>query len=59
MFAYAGMANTYAALNSIVDTLEVGKEVLSRRRVGGIIPEQEAKINKSRAYTRLLKFLDK
>ena len=59
MFAYAGMANTYAALNQVVDTLEVGKEVLNRRRVSGIIPEQEAKINKSRAYNRYLKFLDK
>ena len=35
-FAYAGMANSYAAMSQIVDTLEVGKEVLNRRTVEGI-----------------------
>ena len=57
--AYAGMASTYAAFNSIVDTLEVGSEVLNRRTVGGIYTESENKANKSRAYNRYLKFLDK
>lgn len=57
--AYAGMANTYAAFNTIVDTLEVGSEVLNRRKVGGIYTESENKANKSRAYNRYLKFLDK
>lgn len=57
--AYAGMANTYAAFDTIVDTLEVGSEVLNRRKVGGIYTESENKANKSRAYNRYLKFLDK
>lgn len=57
--AYAGMANTYAAFNTIVDTLEVGSEVLNRRKVGGIYTESENRANKSRAYNRYLKFLDK
>lgn len=57
--AYAGMANTYVAFDTIVDTLEVGSEVLNRRKVGGIYTESENKANKSRAYNRYLKFLDK
>lgn len=57
--SYAGMANTYAAFDTIVDTLEVGSEVLNRRKVGGIYTESENKANKSRAYNRYLKFLDK
>lgn len=57
--AYAGMANTYAALDTVVDTLEVGSEVLNRRRVGGMNAEIENRQNKSRAYNRYLKCLDK
>lgn len=57
--AYAGMANTYAAFDTIVDTLEVGSEVLNRRKVGGVYTESENRANKSRAYNRYLKFLDK
>lgn len=58
-FAYAGMANSYAAMSQIVDTLEVGKEALNRRTVEGINPESNRLQNKSRAYNRYLKFLDK
>lgn len=57
--AYAGMANTYAAFDTIVDTLEVGSEVLNRRKVGGVYTESENRANKSKAYNRYLKFLDK
>lgn len=58
MFAYSGMVNSYAAMGQLVDTLEVGKEVLSRRKVGGIKTEKE-KSDPSRAFTRYQKFLDK
>lgn len=59
--AYAGMANTYLAMNQVVDTLEVGKEVLSERRVGGDETENERAKGggTSRAFNRYLKFLDK
>ena len=60
--AYAGMANTYLAMNTLVDTLEVGKEVLSERRVGGDKSEKDRALTSkgtSRAYNRYLKFLDK
>lgn len=58
-FAYAGMANSYAAMSQVVDTLEVGKEVLNRRTVEGINSEESRLKDKSRAYSRYLKFLDK
>lgn len=58
MFAYSGMVNSYAAMGQLVDTLEIGKEVLSRRKVGGIKTEKE-KSDPSRAFTRYQKFLDK
>ena len=59
--AYAGMANTYLAMNQVVDTLEVGREVLSERKVGGDKSEKERTKEEgtSRAYNRYLKFLDK
>lgn len=57
--AYASMANQYEALSQIVDVMEVGAEVLNRRKVAGIQGEQEKRSNKSRAYTRYIKFLDK
>lgn len=57
--AYASMANSYLAMSQIVDTLEVGSEVLNRRKVAGIEGEQGNKSNKSNAYNRYLKFLDK
>ena len=59
ILAYAGMANNYAAVSQVVDTLEVGKEVLSRRTVGGVYRESEIQGDKSRAFNRYLKFLDK
>lgn len=58
MFAYSGMVNSYAALSQLVDTLEVGRQVLSRRKVGGIKTEDEVK-DPSRAFARYQKFLDK
>lgn len=57
--AYAGMANSYAALSQIVDVFEVGTEVLSRRAVKGLMSEQEKAGDKSRAFNRYVKFLDK
>lgn len=57
--AYASMANSYLAMSQIVDTLEVGSEVLNRRKVAGIESEEVRKKNKSNAYNRYLKFLDK
>lgn len=56
--AYAGMANSYLALSQIVDTLEVGSEVLTRRKVGDDTLEKDRKKH-SNAYNRYLKFLDK
>ena len=56
--AYAGMAHTYAAISSISDTLEVGRDVLRRRQVGGLSSENERK-ETSNAYKRYQKFLDK
>lgn len=58
MLAYAGMANQYAALSQIVDTLEVGKEVLSERKVEGLQSEK-SRDKTSAAFTRYTKFLDK
>lgn len=59
MLAYAGMANSYQAMSQIVDTFEVGKEVLNQRRVEGDTTEESRKGGPSRAYNRYLKFLDK
>lgn len=58
MFAYSGMVNSYAAMGQLVDTLELGKEVLSRRKVGGLKTEKE-RSEPSRTFTRYQKFLDK
>lgn len=58
MLAYAGMATHYAAMNQIVDTLEVGKQVLNRRRVERKLEETRDE-NKSRAFNRYIKYLDK
>lgn len=55
--AYAGMASSYAAMNSIVGALEVGINVLKNRSVEGIRSEADRK-ETSRAYTRLSKFMD-
>ena len=58
MLAYSGMANQFAALSQIVDTLEVGKEVLSERKVEGLKSEK-SRDKTSAAFTRYTKFLDK
>lgn len=58
MFAYSGMVNSYAALGQLVDMFEVGKEVLSRRKVKGISSEKQ-QTDPSRAFSRYQKFLDK
>lgn len=52
------MAHTYAGISSIAGTLEIGKDVLKRRAVGGVKPESE-RDETSRAYKRYQKFLDK
>lgn len=57
--AYASMANSHLAMSQIVDTLEVGKSVLLRRTVEGQRTEEQRLGNKSKAYNRYLKFLDK
>lgn len=56
--AYAGMAHTYAAISNVAGTLEVGREVLRRRQVGGLKPETE-RDETSKAFARYQKFLDK
>lgn len=55
--AYAGMASSYAALDSIVGMLEVGMEVLKYRNVEGLRDELTRK-ETSRSYTRLSKFME-
>lgn len=57
--AYASMANTHAAMGTIVDSVEVGREVLSRRKVAGMTAEEDREENKSRVYIRYVKFLEK
>lgn len=57
--AYAGMANSHLAMSQIVDTLEVGRSVLTKRSVAGQRTEEQRQGNKSNAYNRYLKFLDK
>ena len=59
MLAYASMATHYAAMNQIVDTVEVGKEVLSRRKVSGTLQERNVQADKSKAFNRYIKYLDK
>lgn len=59
MLAYSGMANQYAAISQIVDTLEVGRQVLGERTVGGLRRERDVQGDKSRAFNRYTKFLDK
>lgn len=59
MLAYASMATHYAAMNQIVDTVEIGADVLSRRKVKGTLREKDIQGNKSRVYNRYIKYLDK
>lgn len=59
--AYASMAYTYKAMDQVVNTFEVGKEVLAQRTVAGNKTEEERtkQGGSSRAYNRYLKFVDK
>lgn len=59
MLSYASMAFSNEAMNNVVDSLEIGKEVLLDRKVGGIYSERDRTDNKSRAFMRYSKFLDK
>lgn len=57
--SYAAMASSYAAMSTIVDTMEVGSNVLKEtRKVEGVFREKDRKTTSS-SYTRYLKFLDK
>lgn len=58
MLSYAGMANTYAAMSQVVDTLEVGRETLRDRRVAGMATERERN-ETSKVFTRYGKFMEK
>lgn len=58
MLAYGSMAYTYAALDQVVHTLEVGQEVLKNRKVGGNTRDKDAPIT-SKANSRIVKFMDK
>ena len=59
MLAYANMAAHYASMSIITDILEVGSNILEKRSVGRISSESSVSGNKSRAYNRYLKYLDK
>lgn len=65
LLQYASMAITYSSLNSIVDTLEIGKEVLLKRNLkfaNGVTEEEYQKNHKNkkhtRSYSRYLDFLN-
>ena len=58
MLSYASMATHYAAINQVVDTAEIGKEILRGRKVGGTKTEEE-RDKTSWAFTRYCKYLDK
>lgn len=60
MLAYAGMATHYHAMSQVVDTMEVGKYVLNERNLKRTArSEKNNESNKTYAYNRYLKFLDK
>ena len=62
LLAYSGMANQYLAMSQVVDTLEVGREMLSRRKVEGLRSEKDRIASggkTSGAFTRYTKYLDK
>lgn len=56
--AYASMATSYAALSTIVDSLEVGRSALYNRRLKKS-KDSYVTGTKNRAYGRYIKFLDK
>lgn len=63
MLAYAGMATHYNALNNIVDTVEVGRQVLLERKVSGNTREKDRPDKwygqRSGYYHRFGKFVQK
>lgn len=59
MLAYAGMAYTYASMDNVVHTLEVGREVLLRRHVAGTESETTRSGDRSNCFCRVGKFMDK
>lgn len=60
LLSYASMANSYSALSSIIDAIEVGSSALENRRIKGNKKEKElGKGDHILAYTRFLKYLDK
>lgn len=58
LLAYTSMATHYNAMNAVVDVMEVGKNVLNERSYKDR-RERNREANKTRAYNRYLKFLDK
>lgn len=60
LLSYASMANSYSALNSVVDAIEVGRNALNNREIKGAKRERDLDDdNHTRAYTRYLKYLEK
>jgi hypothetical protein len=59
LVAYSNMVNNYFASEQIIHSLEVGKEVLARRKGQDSLTELEKKyIPKSRAFNSYCKMLD-
>lgn len=59
MISYSSMANTYAAMSRISDTLEIGRDLMGNRAVEGMTSEEGQRVEKSRAFTRYGKFMEK
>ena len=57
--AYAGMSYNYATMSGITSMLEVGRNVMLERRVGGILPESKRNDGFSNSYKRYYKLLEK
>ena len=58
--AYSGMANTHAALGSIVDVMEIGSTVLMDRKIRNTTEREKNEMGyTSKSYARYQKFLDK
>lgn len=57
MLAYAGMATRYAAASQVIDTIEIGKEVLRKRKLG--TEDETEGDGVTRAFTRYCKYVDK
>lgn len=55
LLQYGAMASTYNAVGSVIDILEVGKEVLKERSVEGTKEKLRAR---SRAYSRYIDFME-